>query len=68
MATRKATKTTITMTERAKLAARTKAVGATKSEFRKGWEACDDDVLESVRESDARDIESYKEQLLNGVL
>ena len=56
------------ITERAKLAARTKVLGVKKGEFRKGWDAVTPDIVQWVQESDAECIASYTEQLKNGIL
>lgn len=56
------------ITERAKLAARTKVVTVRKGELRKGWDAVTPEVVEAIQHSDAQCIESYTEQLMNGVL
>lgn len=56
------------LTERAKLSARARVITVKKGEFRKGWEAVDDSVIEDIRASDEACIASYREQLRNGIL
>ena len=56
------------LTERAKLAARTKVFAKVKGELRKGWDAVDDEVVQTLQASDEACIASYKQQLLAGAL
>ena len=56
------------ITERAKLAARTKAFTATKGELRRGWEAVTPELIEDIRVRDEEIIADYTEQLRAGIL
>lgn len=67
MATKK-TVPAFEITERAKLSARTRVITIKKGELRKGWEAVDDEVIQTIRASDEACIQSYKQQLLDGAL